>query len=77
MATKSCEATTNRRTRKRGYELSQGKPKRSPDEAGQSQDSADAGYTASRDKMPASVRDLPANTDIMVTFATGSVAELV
>ena len=33
--------------------------------------------TASRDKLPASVRDLPANTDIMVTFATGSVAELV
>ena len=32
--------------------------------------------TASRDKLPASVRDLPANTDIMVTFATGSVSEM-
>jgi hypothetical protein len=32
--------------------------------------------TASRDKLPPSIRDLPKDTDIMVTFATGSVATM-
>ncbi len=32
--------------------------------------------TASRDKLPAQVRDLPRGTDLFVTFATGSVATM-
>ena len=32
--------------------------------------------TASRDKLPPSLRDRPKDTDIMVTFATGSVATM-
>lgn len=32
--------------------------------------------TASRDKLPPQLRNLPKDTDLMVTFATGSVATM-